>query len=49
MATTGSQIIVQGQVYGIWRQITIALKDKLLPRVLESFNRLRADADLVFD
>lgn len=45
---TGSQIIVQGQVYGTAKAADYyRLKDKLLPRVLESFNRLRADADLV--
>lgn len=45
---TGSQIIVQGQVYGTAKAADYyRLKDKLLPRVLESFGRLRADADLV--
>lgn len=45
---TGSQIVVQGQVYGTAKAADYyRLKDKLLPRILESFHRLRADADLI--
>lgn len=45
---TGSQIIVQGQVYGTAKAADYyRLKDKLLPHVLDSFNRLRAEADLI--
>lgn len=45
---TGSQIVVQGQVYGTARAADYyRLKDKLLPYVLESFNRLSAEADLI--
>ncbi|GAB0112802.1 cobyric acid synthase [Acidisoma sp. C75] len=44
----GAQIVVQGQV---WRQARAAeyqrLKPQLLPRVLESFARLSAEADIV--
>lgn len=44
----GSQVVVQGRVLG---NATAAdyhrLKPSLLPRVLDSFNRLRAEADLV--
>jgi adenosylcobyric acid synthase len=44
----GSQIVVQGRVIGTARARDYqALKPKLLPRVLESFERLRAEADLV--
>lgn len=44
----GSQIVVQGQV---WRSAAAreyqSLKPQLLPKVLESFERLKAQADLV--
>lgn len=44
----GSQIIVQGQVWGQARARDYqSLKPKLLPHVLESFARLRADCDIV--
>ncbi|WP_246047479.1 cobyric acid synthase [Hankyongella ginsenosidimutans] len=45
---TGAQIVVQGRVQGTWRAGDYAArKPDLLARVLESFARLRADADLV--
>ncbi|MEQ9490208.1 MAG: cobyric acid synthase [Alphaproteobacteria bacterium] len=44
----GSQIIVQGRVFGQAKaRDYYDLKPQLLPKVLESFNRLKADADLV--
>lgn len=47
-AETGAQIIVQGERVGSARARDYGkLKSKLLPRVLESFERLKADADLV--
>jgi adenosylcobyric acid synthase len=46
--SSGSQIIVQGAVYGTApARAYQQLKPSLLPRVLESFSRLRAKADLV--
>ena len=45
---TGSQIVVQGKVFGTARAAEYqALKPQLMPRVLESFRRLAAEADLV--
>lgn len=45
---TGAQIIVQGRVWGQARARDFqAIKPQLLPFVLESFARLRAEADLV--
>ena len=45
---TGSQIIVQGQRFGSMKAREYGShKATLLPRVLESFERLRAEADLV--
>jgi adenosylcobyric acid synthase len=45
---TGAQIIVQGRVEGtVQARDYHALKPKLLPRVLESFAIIAADADLV--
>jgi adenosylcobyric acid synthase len=44
----GAQVIVQGRVFATANARAYqALKPQLLPRVLESFSRLRADADLV--
>ena len=44
----GSQIIVQGRLYATARARDYqALKPTLMPRVLESFDRLRAAADIV--
>jgi len=44
----GSQIVVQGRVAGQARAREYqAMKPTLLPRVLDSFNRLRAAADIV--
>jgi adenosylcobyric acid synthase len=44
----GSQVVVQGRVIGNARAREYqALKPKLLPAVLESYARLRAEADLV--
>jgi adenosylcobyric acid synthase len=44
----GSQVVVQGQVYGAARAAEYQiLKPKLMPRVLESFERLRADSDIM--
>lgn len=46
---TGSQIIVQGQVYGTAKAADYyRLKDKLSAACSGKFCRLRADADLVF-
>jgi adenosylcobyric acid synthase len=45
---TGSQVVVQGQVVGAAKARDYqAWKPKLLPRVLESFARLKAEADVV--
>ncbi len=45
---TGAQVVVQGRVEGIARARAYhALKPKLLPRVMESFARVAATADLV--
>ncbi len=45
---TGAQVIVQGRRHATVRaRDYAALKPQLLPRVLESFGRLRASADLV--
>jgi len=45
---TGAQIVVQGRVEGIARAAEYqALKPGLMPRVLESFGRLQAEADIV--
>ena len=45
---TGAQIVVQGKVEGVARAAEYQkLKPGLMPRVLESFQRLKAEADLV--
>ena len=45
---TGAQIIVQGKRFGSMRAREYGShKQTLLPRVLDSFERLKADADLV--
>ena len=45
---TGAQIVVQGRVEGNAKAADYhALKPELMPRVLESFERLAAEADLV--
>jgi adenosylcobyric acid synthase len=45
---TGSQVVVQGRVIGVARARDYqALKPKLMGAVLESFARLKAEADLV--
>ncbi len=45
---TGAQIIVQGQIFATARARDYqALKPSLMPRVLESFARLKAEADIV--
>ncbi len=45
---TGAQIVVQGKVFGTARAAAYhALKPQLMARVLESFGRLAAGADLV--
>lgn len=45
---TGAQIVVQGQVFGSAKAAEyMGMKQKLLPRVIESFERLKAEADLV--
>ena len=45
---TGSQIVVHGRVYGAARAAELAgIKPDLMPKVIESFDRLRAEADLV--
>ena len=45
---TGAQVVVQGRVIGNARAREYqALKPKLMPAVLESYARVRADADLV--
>ena len=44
----GSQVVVHGKVWGSAQAAEYhALKPRLMPKVLESFERLRADADLV--
>ncbi|MCU4181276.1 cobyric acid synthase [Bosea sp. BH3] len=43
----GSQIILQGRVAGHLASRDFARRGDFLPKVLESFERLRADADLV--
>ena len=44
----GAQVVVQGKVWGNAKARQYqSLKSKLLPKVLESFERLRADADLI--
>ncbi len=44
----GAQIVVQGRVYGASKAAEYqAIKPKLLPAVLDSFARLRAEADIV--
>ena len=44
----GAQVIVQGQVYGnASAREYHALKPKLMPRVLDSFERLSRDVDFV--
>jgi adenosylcobyric acid synthase len=44
----GAQVIVQGKVHGNAKAAEyLGMKPKLMPRVLESFERLKAEADLV--
>jgi len=44
----GSQVVVQGKVYATAKAAEyMAMKAKLLPHVLESYERLKAEADLV--
>ena len=44
----GAQVVVQGKIWGNARARDYqAMKSKLLPKVLESFERLQAEADLV--
>ncbi len=44
----GAQVVVQGQVFGNARAAEYhRLKPQLMPKVLESFGHLRAEADLV--
>src|SRR5947199_613859 len=44
----GAQIVVQGKVFGTARAAQYqAMKPKLMPQVLESFERLKSEADLV--
>ena len=44
----GSQIVVQGKVYATAKAAEyMTMKPKLLPHVLESYERLKAEADLV--
>src|SRR5215831_8109891 len=44
----GAQIVVQGKVFGTARAAQYqAMKPQLMPHVLESFERLRREADLV--
>ncbi len=44
----GSQVVVQGKVYATAKAAEyMAMKPKLLPHVLESYQRLKAEADLV--
>jgi len=45
---TGSQIIVQGRIHGTAQARDLAsIKPGLLPKVLESFERLRGEADII--
>ncbi len=45
---TGAQVVVQGRVEGVAKAAEYhALKPQLMPRVLDSFARLKAEADLV--
>jgi adenosylcobyric acid synthase len=45
---TGSQVVVQGKVFATAKAAEyMAMKQKLLPHVLESYERLKAEADLV--
>src|SRR5262245_19122149 len=47
-SNVGSQIVVQGKVFGTAKAAEyMGMKAKLLPRVLESFERLKAEADVV--
>jgi adenosylcobyric acid synthase len=44
----GAQIVVQGKVFGTAKAAEyMGMKQKLLPHVLESFERMKAEADLV--
>jgi adenosylcobyric acid synthase len=44
----GSQVVVQGKVFATAKAAEyMAMKQKLLPHVLESYERLKAEADLV--
>ncbi|WP_300031858.1 cobyric acid synthase [uncultured Roseobacter sp.] len=46
--STGAQVIIQGQVAGTQEAREFGRnRDALMPRVLESFERMRAEADLV--
>jgi adenosylcobyric acid synthase len=45
---TGSQVVVQGKVFATAKAAEyMAMKQKLLPYVLESYEKLKAEADLV--
>jgi adenosylcobyric acid synthase len=45
---TGSQVVVQGKVFATAKAAEyMAMKQKLLPHVLESYGKLKAEADLV--
>ncbi|MBX3577929.1 MAG: cobyric acid synthase [Rhizobiaceae bacterium] len=45
---TGAQIVVQGRVYGTAKAAEYqSIKPKLMPAVLDSFARLKAEADIV--
>jgi adenosylcobyric acid synthase len=45
---TGSQVVVQGKVYATAKAAEyMAMKAKLLPHVLDSYERLKTEADLV--
>jgi adenosylcobyric acid synthase len=47
-SNVGSQIVVQGKVFATAKAAEyMGMKAKLLPRVLESFERLKAEADVV--
>src|SRR6187551_86831 len=44
----GSQIVVQGKVFGTAKAVEyMGMKQKLLPYVLESYEKLKAECDLV--
>src|SRR4249920_713184 len=44
----GAQIVVQGKVYGTAKAAEyMGMKQKLLPRVIDSFEKMKAEADLV--